>query len=162
MSGVVAGLIGSVKKSSVVIPVNLIEDASFTNGTSTKWVSDYSGRASDKYKTALYSFFNGFDPNGDSPGSVAYFGGNILTVGKTYSLSFWFNGSIGYSYSGGVTTGTGDRFFFPDAINGWQLIKVENLYANTPYFQFSVGSYGPVYIDDVWLVEGANAYNPVS
>jgi hypothetical protein len=156
MSGVLGGLIASLKP---VIRTNLFKDASFTTLSSGKWYSSYGGQSSDTYKTGPYSYFAGYDPNGDIPGDIAYNETGVLQ-GKTYSLSFWVNCNTGFS--GTLQGGFGYRPFSGSGNGTWQLFKFENLSGSVGDLYFSIASWGALYIDDVWLVEGPTAYNPVT
>jgi hypothetical protein len=92
VSGVVAGLIGSVK-SAPSAPVNLIVNPSFTDASLLNWGSnEYASfsRVTYDFRTAPACLL--YD-QGDGPANAYYLKTNLLTVGSRYSMSLWIKNS---------------------------------------------------------------------
>jgi len=166
MTGVVAGLIASVKKIAGGA-VNLVVNGSVdTAVTSPPWVvgSGVPTRNTSIYHSSPASGINGSDVDGNS--SVYYSANSVLTIGKYYSISFWVFfptasptfGDVNLYYATGFNTGGSGYTITP---NVWTYIKIENQLctsATVLAFQFYDISSHTFYIDDIWVVEGATAH----
>jgi hypothetical protein len=160
VTGAVAGLLASVKSGSTT-PVNLVTNPSFAANT-TDWYSDETAPARD---TAVFR---------SAPASLAYYGGdaspatyyyknNLLTVGSRYSLSIWIRtlyaqGFFLITFQAG---GTSQQISVsPSSDNLFTNYKIENVLCTVDgSMQISVVSESPAYIDDVWVVQGATAFD---
>ena len=159
MSGVVAGLVASVK-SAPSGPVNLVLNPSFTADSIDGWSG--SGNVGLARQTALFrtapaglQFFGIEDlPN------VSYYRGEVLTVGQSYSLSLYLQALGEQSYT--------IKFYAGDTIttlttptktaNTWHNFKIENVscVGNTSFI-VEINSDYDTYVDDVSVVQGATA-----
>jgi hypothetical protein len=93
MSGTVAGLIGSVKLTSVPTGENLVANPSFTSDL-TGWTSlGNSLRDIVTFRSSPASLNTYFD--GDYNPNAIYYLPSILTIGQVYSLSLWIYNPIG-------------------------------------------------------------------
>lgn len=160
MSGVVAGLIGSVKAGSAPAPTNIITNPSFTTDI-TGWGSyGNSSRDTTNFKSTPASLVTFYDPENDIFPVAIYFLASALTIGQRYSLSFWvLNGvarTFRIEFAGGFTTTA-----TVPASGSWQYLKFENVLASTTNLLIQI--YGATNgqidfnIDDVSLVLGATA-----
>jgi hypothetical protein len=162
MSGVIAGLIASVKAGSEPAPTNIITNGSFTVNTNGWTDLGTQVRETAVYRSAPASYGTGFS---EDNGAIAeYTQAGALTVGSRYSLSLWIRNSVGAQPFGiSMTLGTSTTFFnsasYPQSTS-WQYIKFENqLCVGNSNFSFYIyGSNGNSFeIDDVSLVLGATA-----
>lgn len=158
MSGVVAGLIGSVKAGAA--PTNLVHNPSFTVNASG-WFGSYgASRDTSIFRSAPAGFSLYYNP--EDIGYINY-AQNVLTVGQRYSLSFWvrnpdvsqsFNYTM-YCGTNSVTANSGVLLASPD----WQYLKLENVLctANNALNIDMFPMLGLITIDDVSVVLGATA-----
>jgi len=160
VSGVVAGLIGSVKAGSAPAPTNLVHNPSFTVNASG-WFGSYGAfRDTTRFRSAPAGFTLPYDP--EDIGYINYLQ-NVLTVGQRYSLSFWVrNPDVAQSFNYRLYCGTN----FVQANSGvlsaspdWQYLKLENVLC-TGNNGLNIDIYptqGLITIDDVSVVLGATA-----
>jgi len=155
VSGVVAGLIGSVK-SAASAPVNLVTNPSFTTNTND-WYGNVS-RNTTVFRSSpasLLSEADDFDP------SAQYNKSNLLTVGQPYSLSLWLRTLNTQSFTihldAGATRQTLTTAEQSSAAD-WTNYKIENVTCTTNRtLSIFVNCLYSVYIDDVSVVLGATA-----
>jgi hypothetical protein len=158
MSGVVAGLIASVKSTSPT-PVNLVTNPSFTVNT-TDWYSDDGNLTRNTVTFRSSPAALAYSGNDASPATY-YYKNNLLTVGSRYSLSLW----IKTIYPQGFFTisfQVGSNFqqlnISPSDTAPFTNYKIENLLCTgNGTLQVYVSSESPAYIDDVSVVLGATA-----
>jgi len=154
MSGVVAGLIGSVK-SAPSAPVNLITNPSFTTNLTGWDTNAETVRATDVFRSApasLYQTFSDFDV-----ASTGYLVSNFLTVGQVYSLSIWIRGA---PLRVQLRCGTNEATIEPPTTAVFTNYKIENvLCIGNGLLLVSVGNNQDTnfYIDDVSVVLGPTA-----
>jgi len=161
VSGVVAGLIGSVKSGAAPAPTNLVTNPSFTVNT-VDWYDDFPEaqiiRSTSTFRSAPASLtYSGFD---GSP-RCYYFKTNLLTIGSAYSLSLWirtFNTqSINIVLNAGsnfqtLTTPT------QSSTADWTNYKIQNVTcAGNTTLSIIINSAFSAYVDDVSVVLGATA-----
>jgi hypothetical protein len=163
MSGVVAGLIASVKAGSAPAPTNLITNGAFTVND-VGWTNYGNGqRDTSVFRSSPASWYTYLSD--DYSPKAEYVQNNVLTVGSRYSLSCWVrNPNAAQSIT--VTMILGTNYVNTNtatlaASTAWQYVKFENqiCLGNTNLTisidSFSVGS--DFYLDDVSLVLGATA-----
>jgi hypothetical protein len=161
MSGVVAGLIGSVKAAAAGV-VNLVTNGSFTTTDLTNWgyIGTGTERTTSVYKTSPASL--AADSFGENDPTVSFYKTNTLTVGSTYSLSFWLRtptnlNSFTYSFDCGTTNVTTTTPLISPSTS-WLYYKVENVVcAGNGTLSFMIYSGTNFQIDDVYVVAGATA-----
>jgi hypothetical protein len=161
VSGVVAGLIASVK-SAPSAPVNLIINPSFTDSPLLNWYSNESApvsRATFEFRTTPACLTYG---QGDGDANAFYFKSNVLTVGSRYSMSLWIKNSpnlqsFRIDFVAGANTQTlTTPLILPNA--GYTQYKIENVLCTTNQnLQVGVTSLYDGYIDDVSVVLGSTA-----
>lgn len=162
MTGVIAGLIGSVITITGGTPTNLISNGSFTVNT-TGWINAGTQvRDTSVFRSTPASYSTGFSENFGAIAEYAQTG--ILTVGSRYSISLWIYNPLGaQSFNISMTLGNSTTYFssasYP-ALASWQYIKFENqLCSGNSNFSFYIyGGNGISFnIDDVSLVLGPTA-----
>ena len=158
MTGVVAGLIGSLKSATGGV-VNLIINGSATTATPVGWLGLAYFRNTTYFRTTPASWQ--MNDVGSGP-ELTYFKTAVLTVGSKYSISWWSrsdpsNGPdavtfVASSFSGG----TGTFSYTPSAT--WTYYKVEGMTATITSlnFQWYAASYSALF-DDINLVAGNTA-----
>lgn len=159
MSGVVAGLIGSVKAAPSG-PVNLVLNPSFTDNSTAGWSGSgdvYRARQTALFRTAPAGLqFFGIE---DLP-NVSYSRGGVLTVGQSYSLSLYIYALGTQSYTINFTVGsTLATLTTPSKTpNTWHNFKIENVTC-VGYSDFSIqiNCDYDTFVDDVSVVQGATA-----
>jgi hypothetical protein len=154
MSGVIAGLIGSVKAAATV--TNIVNNGSATSSSDlANWYG--TSRDTNVYKTSPASWLNGLD--GDDNPIVEFYNTNLLTVGTSYSLSFWVKpaGAMTLNIVFYCGTNFGTNTVTP-TIGIWNYYKIENIQClvNKTIDVMLVGS-NNFNIDDMWVVSGATA-----
>jgi len=161
VSGVVAGLLASVKASALPAPTNILTNGSFTLGT-TNWTGENLGADAVVFRSAPFSG-NTFDSD-DYEAYAQYDQATGLTSGQRYSFSAWIrNASTSQSFTISLKLGTNEYFSTTptlSVLDTWQQIKFENQLANGTAIQLSVsGNAFPASfnIDDVSLVLGSTA-----
>ena len=162
MTGVIAGLIGSIITIAGGTPTNLISNGSFTVNT-TGWTDTGTQvRDTSVFRSAPASYSTGFS---EDYGAIAEYTQNgILTVGSRYSISLWIYNPLGAQpFTIRMQLGTSATFFnsasYP-ALASWQYIKFENqLCSGNSNFSFYIAGSGAnaFNIDDVSLVLGPTA-----
>jgi len=161
VSGVVAGLIASVK-SAPSAPINLIVNPSFTNSPLLNWGSNESApfsRITSGFRTTPACLTYG---QGDGDANAFYFKSNVLTVGSSYSMSLWIaNSPNSQSFTINFQAGANSQTLTTAVIApnaGYTQYKIENVLCTTNANIF-VGVTSPydAYIDDVSVVLGATA-----
>lgn len=157
MSGVVAGLIGSVK-SAAATPTNLVLNPSFTDDSTAGWSGEVFSRVTDFFRTAPASLvYSGNDYNPQ----VIYSRNSVLTVGVAYSLSIWIRTFNTQSFLIQLSVGSGGASFqtaTQSQAAGWVNYKIENYVCQSnTNLAISVLSDYSAYIDDVSVVQGATA-----
>jgi hypothetical protein len=159
MSGVVAGLIGSVKAAAAAV-VNLVTNGSFTTTDLTNWSGTNIYRYTSFFRTTPACL--GSDSLGESDPYLSYFQTNALTVGSRYSLSLWIQSranpeAFTITFNCGTTTSTVTTASLGPA-NTYYYYKIENvLCAGNGTLEISIPSTTSIEIDDVWVVAGATA-----
>ena len=159
MSGVVAGLIGSVKAAPSG-PVNLVLNPSFTADSIDGWSG--SGNVGLARQTALFrtapaglQFFGIEDlPN------VTYYRGEGPTVGQSYSLSLYLYSLGTQSYTIIFSAGSNNTTLTTGAKtpNTWHNVKIENVTCEGySAFSIQINCDYDTYVDDVSVVQGATA-----
>ena len=158
MSGVVAGLIGSVKAAAAT-PTNLVTNPSFTVNT-VDWYSDDSTLTRDTtiFRSAPASL--AYSGNDASPATY-YYKTNLLTIGQSYSLSIWVRSIYDQGFFN-ITLQTGTGFTTlsttVSASSSFTNYKIENvLCTGNTNLQVFIASESPAYIDDISVVQGATA-----
>ena len=160
MSGVIAGLIASVKSAgSAPAPTNIITNGAFTVN-STGWYSVNGYRDTSVFRSSPASFAT-YSTDEDSA-DAEYTQSSALTVGSSYSLAFWVRtgtqafqvtlqlGTTSYSYTSPTLSSS----------SSWQYVKLENklCVGNTNLRFYVYGGNSIAYnLDDVSLVLGATA-----
>jgi hypothetical protein len=161
MSGVVAGLIASVKAGSAPAPTNILTNGAFTSGT-LNWSGGNLSADAVIYRSAPFSG-NTFDSD-DYDADATYDQATGLTAGQSYSFSAWIRNpnnaqTFGIYLKLGTTTHITTSPTLPIS-TGWQQIKFENLLANGSAIQIAISAnaYPTIFnIDDVSLVLGSTA-----
>jgi hypothetical protein len=161
MSGVVAGLIASVKAGSAPAPTNIITNGSFTVNANGWDLSENGFRDTSIFRSSPASFGN--YGSEDYASNSSYTQNNSLTVGERYSLAFWVRNTGSQEFRITLRLGTG--YYGTDsatlqASTSWQYVKFENQLCtgNTNLYFSTYGSNGFSYnIDDVSLVLGPTA-----
>ena len=161
MSGVVAGLIASVK-SAPSGPVNLVENPSFTDVSLENWDSNYYGtflRVTYDFRTAPACLF--YD-QGDGPANAYYLKSNVLTIGSRYSMSLWIkNAANPQSFTINFQAGANNQTLTTAEIAAYAAYtqyKIENVLCTTNgTLLVAVSSPYYAFIDDVSVVLGATA-----
>ena len=160
MSGVVAGLIASVK-SAPSAPVNLVTNPSFTTNTND-WYDDFPiaeiTRNTTTFRSAPASLnYSGYD--GDP--FTYYYKTNLLTVGQQYSLSLWIKTFNTQSFTIHLDAGATRQTLTTaeqSSAAAFTNYKIENVTCTTnSTLQVYVYSLYSAYIDDVSVVLGATA-----
>lgn len=159
MSGVVAGLIGSVKAAAVT-PTNLVLNPSFTDESIAGWSGSgdvYRFRTTSLFRTAPASLqFFGVE---DLP-NVSYSRGSVLTVGQTYSLSLYLYAFGTQSYTIKLYAGTTVTTLTTSltTANNWHNFKIENVacVGNTN-LRVEINCDYEAWLDDISVVQGATA-----
>jgi len=160
MSGVVAGVIGSVKAVATG-PTNIVVNGSATTATPVKWLGLAYSRNTTYYKTTPASWQMNDVGNGPE---LTYFAATSLTIGQQYSMSWWsrndpLNSATTTTFSPlSFTGGTGTFSYTPTTT--FTYYKVEGMTANATsvYFQWYSSGNDSTIIDDIWLIAGATAY----
>ena len=158
MSGVVAGLIGSVK-SAPSGPVNLVSNPSFTTNTNGWSIGGLGDRTTSVFKSAPASLraqgISDFIPASASTSLV-------LTIGQVYSASFWIYGSgntVNCNFTCGTTTSSLAQIV--PLTGNFINYKIENVLCTGNTFgelSFTDSTEDPVfYLDNVSVVLGATA-----
>jgi hypothetical protein len=139
-------------------PVNLVDNPSFTSASITGWTGDSVSRFTSKFKTAPASLYV---DNPDANANATYTKTNALTIGQTYSLSFWLGGAG--NTQGAVITlyaGTASKTLTIPVRDDstWTYYKIENVVCttNTTLVIQIVQDYN-WYLDDVSVTAGATA-----
>jgi len=155
VSGVVAGLVGSVKAA----PANLFPDPSFESGTLNAGWSGLFQNTSVTPRTGTRSLqvYYTFDYDTGDFASGGSFSSTLLTVGLKYSFSIWVKrvaGTISVATFGETKTVTQ---FSP--IDGYNQLKWENVTAASTTFSVAIDTANltTFYVDDLALVQGATA-----
>ena len=160
MSGVVAGLIASVK-SAPSVPVNLVTNPSFTVDT-VDWYDDFPQaeifRDTSTFRSSPASlYYNEFE---GSP-RCYYFKTNLLTIGSAYSLSLWIRTFNTQSFNIVLYAGTNFQTITTPtqtSAQGWTNYKIENVTcAGNTALQIIINSNALAYVDDVSVVLGPTA-----
>jgi hypothetical protein len=159
MSGVVAGLIGSVKAGSTPAPTNLVTNPSFSvnlNG----WINSTNPvRDTSVFRSSPASLNTSFD--GENSPYAYYIQDTSLTIGQRYSLSFWLrNADLSRTYQidflGSSTTTS-----LLGTSTDWQYFKFENVLATSTQIVLAIYPtdifIGEFNLDDVSVVLGATA-----
>jgi hypothetical protein len=162
VSGVVAGLIGSVKAASGGgLPVNIVTNPSFTVNLSGWESFGNSSRDTANFKSTPASLFTFYDAENDIFPYAIYQQSLALMIGQRYSLSFWIKNefiarTFRIDFAGSSTTTA-----TVPALSSWQYLKFENVLASST--TLNIGIYGSTNgqvefnIDDVSVVLGATA-----
>jgi hypothetical protein len=161
VSGVFAGLIGSVK-SAPSAPVNLIVNPSFTDSPLLNWYSNDAApvsRLTSNFRTTPACLTYG---QGDGDANAFYLKTNVLTVGSSYSMSLWIkNSPNAQSFTINFVAGANSQTLITAEIapnSGYTQYKIENVLCTTnANLQVGVTSPYDGYIDDVSVVLGATA-----
>jgi len=158
VSGVVAGLLASVKADSAPAPSNIVTNPSLTTNINGWEGSGNSTRDTVIYRSAPASLYTYFD--GDNIPYASYSQASGLTAGQRYSLSFWIKFATTTTFRiefAGSSTTTG----LVTGGSSWQYLKFENVLAASASFNIAVYSasvfIGEFNIDDVAVVLGATA-----
>jgi len=158
MTGVIAGLIGSIK-TAVAAATNLVTNPSFSVNT-TDWYSDTGiiTRDTVTFRSAPASLVA--EP-GDGDPNPYYFKSSLLTIGQVYSLSIWirtFNTqSFNITLNAGTTAGNLITASQSSAAP-WTNYKIENITCTgNGTLQIFVYAGSSFYIDDVSVVLGPTA-----
>jgi hypothetical protein len=157
MTGVLAGVIGSVKKAATG-PTNLFINGSATTATPNSFLASFRNTTTFKTTPAAWQM----NDVGNGP-ELTYFAATGLTIGQTYSISWWcrsdpLNGADSVNFSPlSFSGGTGTTSFTPTTT--FTYYKLENLTATSVsvYFQWWSNNFSHVF-DDIWLVAGATAF----
>jgi len=157
MSGVVAGLIASVKSGAAAV-VNLVTNGSFTINDITGWTGDSVSRITSAgyYRTTPAGLVV---DNPDTDANANYTKANALTIGQAYSLSFWVGGPNSQTNAVTFYAGTASKFAAVDMpSSGWTYYKIENVVC-TGNTTLSIQFNAPYAwtIDDISVVAGATA-----
>jgi len=164
MSGVVAGLIASVKSGSAPAPENLVLNPSFTTNIAGWEGAGNSARTTLFFNSAPASLENFFD--GDNTPAAVYSRSSALTTGQAYSFSAWvLNPVATRTFRIGLTLG---GTFYTQNVSvpasvSWQYIKLENKVCGSgsllivEVIPFSSPFEDTFYIDDVSVILGATA-----
>jgi hypothetical protein len=158
MTGVLAGVIGSVKKAASG-PTNIMVNGSATSATNP-FFGGSGFRNTTYFKTTPASWQMNDVGNGPE---LTYFAATGLTIGQTYSMSWWsrndpVNGSEAVTFSPlSFSGGTGTTSYTPGAT--FTYYKLENMTATSVgvYFQFTGSNFNSLF-DDIWIVAGATAF----
>ena len=160
MSGVVAGLIGSVKSASSA-PINLVVNPSFTLNSITGWEGiDYAPvfRYTEDFRTAPACLI--YD-QGDGNANAMYDRASVLTIGQPYSLSLWIKTVNTQSFTITFDAGLNRQVFTTPTQSGtatWTNYKIENITCTgATNLKIIVESAYNARIDDVSVVLGATA-----
>jgi hypothetical protein len=157
--GAVAGLIGSVKAASG--PTNLFINGSATTATPISFINGEYQRNTTYFKTTPAAWQQNDQGNGPA---LTYFAASTLTIGNTYSISWWsrsdplnapsLNTFAPLSFVGG----TGTLTFTPTGT--FTYYKLEGMTANSTnaYLKWSNPNNDSTIIDDIWLIAGPTAY----
>jgi hypothetical protein len=160
MSGVVAGLIASVK-SAPSAPINLVTNPSFTVNT-VDWYDDYPAseiiRDTSTFRSAPASlYYNEFE---GTP-RCFYFKNNLLTIGSAYSLSLWIRTFNTQSFNIVLQAGSNFQTLTTPtqtSAQGWVNYKIENVTcAGNSNLFIIINSNAFAYLDDVSVVLGPTA-----
>ena len=161
MSGVVAGLLASVKAGSAPAPTNILTNGSFTTNLNGWETASNLSRDTVTFRSAPASGYT-FTTE-EYFADVAYSQASGLTSGQSYSLSAWIrNPNTAQSFNIFLRLGT-NSYFETTATLGvstaWQQIKIENKSSNGSAILFSfTPTVGAEYnVDDVSLVLGSTA-----
>lgn len=161
MSGVVAGLIASVKAGSAPTPTNLVANPSFTTNINGWDGLGNSLRDTSVFRSAPASLNTFFD--GDNIPYASYDQASALVPGQRYSLSFWIQ-NVEASKTFTVRFAETQITTFIPASSSWQYVKLENVLTNVSFMSINIyttdGSYpylGSFNIDDVSVVLGPTA-----
>jgi len=150
MSGVTAGLIGSLKKATSS-PVNLVSNGSATTSDATGW--SVFGRNLSTFKTSPAAWNANYDL--DIGYFMDYTKAGALTSGQAYSFSAWVYSPVTTVnvYMSAFSGFTSENFTVTP--NTWTYIKKENLTANGTglYIYFTDSQI----TDDVAVVAGPTA-----
>jgi len=154
MSGVFAGLIGSVKAAAVV-PTNLVLNGSATTTSTTNWTA--ASRNTSIFKTTPASWMSVNYPSTETQ-AVEYFNANMLTVGTRYSLSFWARAIYpGFPITVTFYTGSGSTITINPSTTAFEYFKIENQLCTATNGGIFIDSLADFYIDDVAIVAGSTA-----
>jgi hypothetical protein len=161
VSGVVAGLIGSVKSGAAPAPENLVTNPSFTVNTAD-WSGNFPDAQISRNTTTFRSapaalYYEGFD--GDP--FCGYSKANLLSIGSAYSLSLYIRTSNTQSFNIGLNAGTSSQTLTtPTQSSGtaWVNYKIENVTcAGNTTLSININSNAPAFVDDVSVVLGSTA-----
>ena len=161
MSGVVAGLIASVKTGSAPAPTNLVLNPSFTTNIAGWEGAGNSARTTLFYRSASASLECYFDGD-NNPAATYSRNDNLFTNGQTGSFSAWILNTL-TTRNFAVELSLGGSYSLTNisvpASPLWQHIKVENKIAGTGSLVINVfpSTNDTFYIDDVSVVLGATA-----
>lgn len=161
MSGVVAGLIGSVKSGAAPAPENLVENPSFTLDSLTGWQSQFFGtvvRDTSSFRTAPACLQ--YD-SGDGNANARYQRAGVLTIGQPYSLSLWIKTINTQSFTITLNAGLTTQVFTTPTQSDtapWTNYKIENITCTgSTNLTILVESDYFAVIDDVSVVLGSTA-----
>jgi len=159
MSGIVAGLIASMKSGSSG-PTNIFINGSATTTTPVGWLGLAYFRNTTYFKTSPASWQMNDVGNGPE---LTYFQTTGLTIGSQYSISWWSrndpaNGSDAVTFVPlSLSGGTGTFSYTPSGTFTYYKVGGMIATATSIYVQWYASSYSAL-IDDIWLVAGATAY----
>ena len=162
MTGIVAGLIGSLKVTSSGVLTNLITNGSLTVDATGWTANGLNFRDASVFNSSPASYNTGY---GDEDGAIAeYVQNGIVSAGNSYSMSLWIrNNNAVQSLTLVLQLGTGSYLLntatYPISTT-WQKIVFENKLcltnSNFSFYIYGNGT-GAFNIDDVSLVLGPTA-----
>jgi hypothetical protein len=139
-------------------PVNLVDNPSFTSASITGWTGSAVSRVTHKFKTTPASLYV---DNPDTNANATYIKTNALTIGQSYSLSFWLGG-VGNLQGAVIVLYAGlasKTLIIPVRDDStWTYYKIENVVCtgNTTLFIQFDQDYN-WYLDDVSVTAGPTA-----
>jgi len=160
VSGVVAGLIGSVKSGAAPAPTNLVLNPSFTTDLTGWNANPETYRVTNVFRSAPASLFQSSSEFYSA--QTSYLRAGILTVGQVYSLSLWIRTSYDSDFFIQLFCGANSAVITPNiALTGTFVnYKIENvLCTSNGNLTVGVGNFTDTgfWLDDVSVVLGATA-----
>lgn len=125
MSGVVQGLIGSLKTATAGYtgPTgNLITNPGFEDVNIDPWFLYFGERTTAQAQTGSYSLVAG----ADELGYTLHYRASVLAVGFPFSLSFWIKGTTEFSLTNTIAFGNNDSSTAINVTTSWQQITILN------------------------------------
>jgi hypothetical protein len=158
MSGVISVVIGALRSAAAAVFSSLVPNGDFEQGAlPAGWTfsESTSGISTTQSVSTSHSLYVKAFYDGDADHSLANYSANLLTVGTTYSVSFWIYGVAAMHLSFGT-----NNVFYTGGSLGWsKFTALNNLCTgNTTFTLDLTGNNGSTfYIDDIVLLAGSTA-----